>query len=353
MFQVNNRPMAESETFYEMLWDCPQCATQGLLGSSHRHCPTCGTAQDPSKRYFPKPGEEVEARNHRFAGVDWTCAYCETPNSRAAAHCVNCGAGQDGSQPVALVQDTQTPTPPPPPTHAAPEPRAGWRSPWRWITLGILVLVAGWIWMFTQKHETTATVSQRNWVREVQVEQFMPISQTAWCDSLPGDAYDISRSREQRSTRQVPDGQTCHDERVDKGDGTFVKNRVCAPRYRSEPVYDLQCRYRVNRWSGVGAHQASQADAALPFWPTAGPGIPIAPPSLGASPHSPPSPGGALRLGDQREGARTEQYTLELSAAGKRWTCTVPEAVWSRYAEGATVPLQVRMTGGADCGSLR
>ena len=55
--------MAEQETYYEMLWDCPQCGTLGLLGDSHRHCPTCGTAQDPTKRYFPTPGEEVEAKS--------------------------------------------------------------------------------------------------------------------------------------------------------------------------------------------------------------------------------------------------------------------------------------------------
>ena len=51
--------MAEQETYYEMLWDCPQCGTLGLLGDSHRHCPTCGTAQDPTKRYFPKPAAEL------------------------------------------------------------------------------------------------------------------------------------------------------------------------------------------------------------------------------------------------------------------------------------------------------
>ncbi|MFZ2308904.1 MAG: hypothetical protein WAW34_16345 [Rhodoferax sp.] len=59
--------MSEQEIYYEMLWDCAQCNTKGLLGDSHRHCPTCGAAQDPTKRYFPKEGEEVEAKNHKFA----------------------------------------------------------------------------------------------------------------------------------------------------------------------------------------------------------------------------------------------------------------------------------------------
>ena len=60
--------MAEQEIYYEMLWDCTQCNTLGLLGDSHRHCPTCGAAQDPTKRYFPKPGEEVETNDHQFVG---------------------------------------------------------------------------------------------------------------------------------------------------------------------------------------------------------------------------------------------------------------------------------------------
>ncbi|MEO7108554.1 MAG: hypothetical protein ABIZ09_19430, partial [Rhodoferax sp.] len=97
--------MAENEIFYEMLWDCPQCNTKGLLGDSHRHCPTCGAAQDPTKRYFPEPGQEIEARNHQFVGADWACVFCSSPNSAAAAHCTNCGAGKDGTKPVATVLD--------------------------------------------------------------------------------------------------------------------------------------------------------------------------------------------------------------------------------------------------------
>ena len=46
-----------------------QSNTKALLGDSHRHCPTCGAAQDPTKRYFPEPGTEVEARNHQFVGA--------------------------------------------------------------------------------------------------------------------------------------------------------------------------------------------------------------------------------------------------------------------------------------------
>jgi len=334
--------MAEQEIYYEMLWDCTQCNTKGLLGDSHRHCPTCGAAQDPGKRYFPKPGEEVEAKNHQFVGADWSCAYCSSPNSAAAAHCTNCGAGQDGTKPVAIVTDTATP-PAEPVTAPAPVARSlGWL---RWALAAVALVVVGFIFLFSSTKETTATVAQRSWAREIQIEQMARVSDTAWCDSVPADAYGVSRSREQRSTRQVADGQTCHDERIDKGDGTFVKRRECTPRYRSEPVYDDRCRYQVNRWRSVRSVKADTQNALMPVWPTVS--------NLNANFLGGGVGSGMGALGSEREGTRRENYVLTLASGGKTWTCNVSESVWSRYQEGATTPLKVHLTGGADCASLK
>jgi hypothetical protein len=325
-----------------MLWDCTQCNTRGLLGDSHRHCPTCGAVQDPRRRYFPKPGEEVEAKNHQFVGADWSCAFCSSPNSRAAAHCTNCGAGQDGTKPVALVVDTPAPPSVPVAVSTAPAERGPGRLGWlRW-ALGLLALaVIGIVFLFTSTKETTATVAQRTWAREIQIEQMARVSDSTWCDSVPGDAYGISRSREQRSTRQVADGQTCHDERIDKGDGTFVKRRECTPRYRSEPVYDDRCRYQVNRWRSVRSVKADTQSALSPVWPMVGN---LNANFLGGSGGTP---------GSEREGARRESYVLTLGSGGKTWTCNVSEAIWNKYQEGTTTPIKVHLTGGADCASLK
>ena len=57
-----------NEKSYEMLWDCSSCGEKGLLGKTHRRCPSCGAAQDERTRRFPEKGEEVEARAHVFAG---------------------------------------------------------------------------------------------------------------------------------------------------------------------------------------------------------------------------------------------------------------------------------------------
>ena len=60
----------ESQGRFEMLWDCPNCGTDKLLGLTHRHCPNCGAAQDPSKRYFPADDQKVAVENHPYQGAE-------------------------------------------------------------------------------------------------------------------------------------------------------------------------------------------------------------------------------------------------------------------------------------------
>ena len=330
--------MAENETFYEMLWDCTQCQTKGLLGMSHRHCPTCGAAQDAAKRYFPNPGEEVEAKDHKFVGADWNCAYCSTPNSLAAAHCTNCGAGQDGTQPVSIVVDS-----PAVPTIASAspgKPKWGWM---RWVLGFALFAVIALVAMFSITQNTSVTVSQKTWQREIQIERFAPISESAWCDAIPTDAYSITQSREQRSTKKIPDGQDCQETRVDKGDGTFVKRQDCTPRYREEPVYDNRCHFQINRWRVHRSVQSGPDLSLTPVWPSVG--------NLADAQHGMNGP--MLSLGAEREGSRREVYELTLTSDGKTWNCNVSESVWAKTIQGSTAQVKVRMIGGADCSTLQ
>lgn len=338
---------ADKEVFYEMLWDCAQCNTKGLLGTSQRHCPVCGAAQDPKKRYFPKEGEEVEAKNHRFVGVDWHCGYCQTPNSAAAAFCTNCGAGKDGTKPVALVEEKPVTPPPEPPK----------KKTWLWWVLGIVVAgLAILVMLFSSKHDVAASVAARDWQREIQVERLMPVSESAWCDAVPNDAYGITRSREVRSTNKVPDGQDCHTVRHDKGDGSFVKSKECTPRYREEPVYDQRCHFQVKRWRVSRTLKAGNAinNAAnnatnnatnhlVPAWPT----VNLAPDSASGLGHGLNGGGAGERLG-----AKSEHYELTFKHQNKTWNCSVPEAVWNKYQNGSNVTIKVRAVGGVDCSAL-
>lgn len=332
-----------SEQYFEMLWDCPQCSARGLLGKAQRHCPLCGAAQDPAKRYFPAAGEEVVAQGHQYVGVDWSCAFCTSPNAAAAAFCVNCGGTKDGTRSVATVQDGASVQSA---TLAAMPPPKGKKSgglPWFKLLFVLLALLASGLgYLFFSTHPERVQVVEKTWNREVDIEQFSAASASSWCDALPVDAYQVSRSREQRGSRQVPDGQQCREQRVDMGDGTFSKRQECTPRYRQEPVYDDKCSYRVNRWQVLRAERAQGDELVQPYWPGA-------PPGSGVS----VAVGRGEFLGALRLGSRRESYRLSMrSAAGKVWSCELPSTAWARLEKNQALDLQVRATGSAVCDNL-
>lgn len=321
---------------YEMLWDCSSCGTPKLLGKTHRRCPQCGAPQDPTKRYFPPAGQEVPVEGHVYVGVDWRCAGCETPNSRAALCCVNCGNPRDGNAAVKLVEDA--------PALPRPPVRGALRAPGRrglWVAAGLVgaallafVLVA----IFWTK-SADVTVTGHTWKREIDVEEMASRRQSDWCSSMPGDAYSVSRSREVRSHREIPDGQTCRTVRKDNGDGTYSTSEECKTKYRSEPVYDDKCHYSVNRWGVARTERAQGAGVSpAPAWP----GVRIVRPGT--------------CLGCEREGARRETLTVALRerSGAKTWSCDIDNARWSALSDGAAATVDVRVvTGGAVCGSLR
>jgi hypothetical protein len=327
-----------AEQYFEMLWDCGQCAARGLLANAQRHCPMCGAAQDPKHRYFPEPGQEQEATGHQFVGADWACAFCESPNAAAAAFCVNCGGPKDGTKAVDLVPELAVPvaaiaTPVPQP----PAKPSG--LPWLKMLAGFLALAcAALAFQFFSKHDASAQIAEKTWSREIDVERFTAVAASDWCDALPANAYQVSRSREQRSTRKVEAGQECHDVRTDKGDGTFTKRQECSTRYRDEPVYDTKCSYHINRWQVLRSTRADGHANLTPTWPA---------PIFGNSLVAPDN------LGAERLGARRETYVLQLqSAKGEHWTCPVTPDLWAVLAENQKVTLKVRGIGGADCSSL-
>jgi hypothetical protein len=354
-----------ADQFFEMLWDCEQCDARELLAKSQRHCPMCGAAQDPKRRYFPEPGREVEAQGHRFVGVDWACAYCESPNSAAAAFCINCGGPKEGAKDVARVQDMSQPaaepnqrdatplvTPALAPATSKPEgftqPQVGTRSstsgfPWlaaipAVILALILIAVSVLVYSFFSKHDESVQLVEKTWNRSVSVEHFTAVKTSNWCDAMPADAYQVARTREQRSTRQIADGETCVESRADMGDGTFTKRRDCSPRYREEPVYDSRCSYRINRWQVLRTDTLGGGATLAPEWPN---------PVLGNT----WAPGNSL--GAERLGPRSEDYRVRVqNAKGKDWTCPLPQEAWTTLAEKQAMTIKVRGTGGADCDSL-
>ena len=322
------------DQYYEMLWDCPSCKTQGLLGKSQRHCPACGQAQNPGKRYFPEPGHEVEAQGHTFVGADWSCAYCDSPNAAAASFCSNCGASKDGTKTVTAIADPLDVTQQLPPEEVKPSRR--W---WYAIIFAAFVLIAGIVGLFASKKEIVTHVTQTQWQRSIEVERFTAVSDSAWCEAMPSSAYAVSHGQEIRSHRQVADGQVCKEKRVDKADGTFVKRKECSTKYREEPVYDDKCHYMIDRWHVARTLKTGGDASQLPAWPTTET-IRRASQSLTG------------RLGDERLGQRHEDYAVTLSDGSKTWHCNVQEELWTRLKPSTAVAVKVRSIGGAACDSI-
>ena len=112
------------------------------------------------------------------------------------------------------------------------------------VLLIIAVLVAGFVW----KKKAGFEVAGHSWKRQIAIERFGPVPDSAWCDSMPFGARGVTRTREVRSQNRVPNGEDCHMRKVDQGNGTFTEREECSPKYRDEPVYDERCHYLVDRW---------------------------------------------------------------------------------------------------------
>lgn len=332
---------------YEMLWDCSSCGTQKLLGKTHRRCPNCGAPQDPTRRYFPAPGEEVPVTGHVFVGADWSCAACATPNSNAAKFCVNCGNPKDGNVAVKKVDDQIVEGGVARPRLAPQAGMAGMaapaarksRTPLVIACVVLAMLGACLVTIFWQK-DVQVRVEQHTWSRDIDIERMQPMQDSSWCDSMPSDAYSVSRRREVRSHNQIPDGESCHTVRSDNGDGTFSTREECSTRYRSEPVYDDKCYYTVNRWQVVRtAHAAGRGFSPPRAWPSY---------ALARSGNC---------MGCEREGKRKEQLIVDLRATKdttKTWRCDLDENRWTRLRDGDVRVMRVRVvTGGAVCDTLK
>lgn len=345
-----------------MLWDCERCGTVKLLGLTHRHCPACGAAQDPKRRYYPEPGAEVAVEDSPFHGADKVCGACDTPNAAVAAFCVGCGAPLDGARAVvaraaqhaaggafaaddaakaaaevAARKAADEATRASAAAKAAGVRAPAARRPWWLLVVVALVLVVccGGLAALLWKQDAALTVTGHTWERSVAIERLDLVAEQAWQGSVPAGATGVACRQEQRDTRQVPDGQDCHDVRVDQGDGTFVSSTQCTPRFRAEPIYDTRCSYRIPRWQQVDVVRSTGVGL-LPAWPA----VVI------------PQPGTCVGCG--REGARAERLVVALAdAAGTAFTCELPEARWSEMPDGSRWSGSVGVvTGALDCDGL-
>lgn len=332
--------MSVSEKTYEMLWDCKYCGQRKNLGLSHRHCPNCGAPQDPAARYYPSDAEKIAVQDHPYFGADVLCPACRAPNSRNAKCCVQCGSPLANAVDVRLQQDQVVGAPPGPPAGAAPAAVGKRRSPLVIVLpiLGVLALVGVGIFFLLRTRAGSFTVVDKTWERTIDVEQLSMAHGSAWCDSLPSGARALSRHREQRSTKQIPDGQTCVTRRKDQGNGTFKEVQECTPKFRDEPVMDDRCDYEAQVWTVERTASSKGGANEAPSWP------PTNVTGVGCS-----------SLGCEREGKRVETYHVKLRepTSGEESTCDFEPARWQGFAVGSRYDGRIgAMTGHIDCSSL-
>ncbi len=318
---------------FQMLWDCPSCDTPKLLGLDHRYCPNCSFPQDADKRYFPPEGEEIAVKDHVYHGVDWQCPACDTPNSAAAKFCASCGSPREGdAKDVGLKRD-RAPAPPPKPPK---------KSKKGCFILGcgglLLVLIAFAAVAIFWKKDVALTVTGHSWERSIEIEKFQAVRESDWCDSMPFEAYQVSRSREVRDHKRVPDGEDCTTRNVDQGDGSFEKVEECTTKYREEPIYDDKCSYKVDKWKTARTAKSGGSSVSdTPAWPDVG--------SLRSG----------SGLGAERQGTKRESYTVSYQDdEGDTHSCDFPQSKWQGITAGSSWAAEAGvMFSNLDCDSLQ
>lgn len=346
---------------YEMLWDCKFCGTQKLLGVTHRHCPSCGAAQDPEQRYFPAEEDMVALSDHKYVGADVMCPACGQPNSAANAFCAECGADLSTGQKVATAgervigtgrAESDTRRDVVKDKHEAEMARIdaeekaqpvflGLTKGQLWAIVGLVIVVAiigGIIFALTYREESDGEVTAMTWERQIAIEDFQPREQESWDDDMPGDAYAPRCEPKKKDTERVEVGteEQCRD--VDLANGGM--ERVCedVPVYEDRDVMDDWCTYTIDRWDVVRTESASGAskDDPAPDWP---------PVTLAE---------GDGRFGAEREGAKSESYKVVVRVKGDDQTCGFEtQSEWDAFDIGTKVKLELRVGGDADCDTLK
>jgi hypothetical protein len=203
---------------------------------------------------------------------------------------------------------------------------------------GVLALIIGLILVavFWRK-EGVFAVTGHTWERDIAVERYDATRKSVWCTDVPANARIVSRHPEQKTTQKVPDGQTCATRKKDMGNGAYKEVQECTPKYKETPVMADKCDIDVTEWHvsrTATAKGASTTDT--PKWP-------------------PTNANGGTCLGCEREGARTEHYTVQFANTSSKdsASCEVPQPRWTQLADGSKWKGKVGvMTGTLDCDAL-
>lgn len=314
-------------------WTCDYCNKENC--GDKRQCEHCGKTRGKTVEFYLTPRQINEPRKSapKSRGPDWLCSYCDSLNPAGQAICGNCGHPRDkqdkdyfqlhpeeaGFRPlghdfgieeapreevnVDFGRERVDYTPKTPTSNTDySDDDARRRLPSIWpkiaIVLGAIMFVLLLIKVFIPT-TTEATILDKNWERQVKVEEYRTFHESGW--SIPSGGrqtrsyqaiHHYTQVLDHYETvtkyRQVPDGGHYEVtgqrkvvsggyERVvgytNNGDGTFdeVKEWVPTystedvmtwvtdykteayaekePVYRDEPVYQTKYEYDIERWT--------------------------------------------------------------------------------------------------------
>lgn len=351
---------------YEGYWDCVSCGRRKNKGRDI-NCRGCGRPRGDEVRFYQSEDapEVIDPELLRIAkgGPDWICNHCGGSNRASKTRCKGCGAprGSSPEQPVRdlpLGSSQEEPLKPvrrmPPEREDYPIPRP--RSKRSRIGLGILaaLIVVGFIalgfWAFGT-HAEELTVTGYEWVRTVEIEHFVTLTQEGWEGELPGDAHILSQRRDIHHYDRVLDHYETKKrtvtERVQTGTETYVcgsrdlgngffEDIECTrpvygtqirtetyeePVYRDEPVYRTKYTYEVERWVHARTERAEGEDLE-PYWP------------------------GFTLAENERESGRGESYHVLLTNKdGKAYRYEAPHEEWLTFTLDDTYQAKVNNLG--------
>lgn len=246
--------MAKRRRIIEGTWTCDSCGSKGIRGR-HKICPSCGSPREKAEASFSfdatQSTTDAGALELAAAGRDWQCAACDASNRGDAQDCRQCGTPRGQA------------APPDPINLAVPVAAAGLGAG----ALGIggvvlLVLCASLLWM-VRPIEVEATVAERTFTRQVDVERLVSSEHTGWKDALPALASPPGSSQLAAGLGDIHrcETQTCYPRPPDGGRLVVVTGRRWSRTHTVQPMVE---------------HSGSGWDEAVPpatgAWPSGGTG---------------------------------------------------------------------------------
>lgn len=248
------------------------------------HCPFCGTRNPVDAKVCIQCGGDLQEGIHRESGRvltggpsneagPVTCPHCGTLNPPGRTTCRSCGAS------LAKPPDST------PASGVALAKKESVFRPWMLLPVaGVLALICVIAGFFLFRTSALAGVVQTtHWQRVIAIEAQREITRETWRDQLPAGANTLSCQQEYRSRQDSPAaGATavCSTQLVDQGNGSAKVVESCY-----YEIYDDYCKYQALEWQAVNKSISEGSDL-QPYWPQV---------NLAA---------------DQREGGRTENYTV-------------------------------------------